>query len=119
MFDRENYNVSTTEELPQLTFMSNLAMNELAPQHNDNTMQYQDYHPELERWAIFRSLPAIINYDKQLGDLLKNYHLGQITVPKYTEIINPPTLLSYFLTLPEWARKNSIVTNCFYAMEYH
>lgn len=39
--------------------------------------------------------------------------------PKFTETINPPTLLAYYLTLPKWVREHSLITNCFYALEYH
>jgi hypothetical protein len=60
MFNRLNFNVANQADLPQLTFMSNIGVDELAPQHNDNTLDYQKFHPELERWAIFRSLPAIM-----------------------------------------------------------
>lgn len=28
-------------------------------------------------------------------------------------------MLTYYLTLPKWAREHSLVTNVFYAMEYH
>lgn len=44
---------------------------------------------------------------------------GLVKPPLYSKIINPPTLLTYFLTLPQWARNHSVVTNVFYAMEYH
>ena len=36
--NRKNFNVSDASELPQVTFMSNTDLNELTPQHNDNTM---------------------------------------------------------------------------------
>lgn len=39
--------------------------------------------------------------------------------PNFMEQINSPTLLTYFKTLPTWCQKNNLVTNCFYAMEYH
>lgn len=40
-------------------------------------------------------------------------------VPNYTAIINPPTLLTYYLTMPQWLREHAVITNTFYAMEYH
>lgn len=119
LFDRKNYNVNHDRELPQMTFMSNTGLSELPPQHNENTINYQQLHPELERWAIFRSLPAIMIWDKQFGDLIKNMNTGQIIVPQFHSIINPPSLLAYYLTLPAWCRNNSLVQNTFYAMEYH
>lgn len=46
-------------------------------------------------------------------------HIGAVVVPQYTRIVNPPTLLSYYMTMPKWAREHSLVTHVFYAMEYH
>jgi hypothetical protein len=68
-------------DMPQMTFLSNTSLNELTPQHNDNTLEFQKLHPELERWAIFRSLPALLNYDKKIGELLKNIQTGLVTPP--------------------------------------
>lgn len=119
MYNRENYNVQTQDDLPQITFMSNITTDELAPQHNDNTLDYQKLHPELERWAIFRSLPQLMEYDRALGTLVTNMAIGQVIVPQHTVNVNPPTLLSYYMTMPKWAREHSLVTHVFYAMEYH
>jgi hypothetical protein len=46
-------------------------------------------------------------------------HIGAVQVPKYTQTVNPPTLLTYYLTMPKWAREHSLITHVFYAMEYH
>jgi len=61
--------------------MSNTGLNELAPQHNDNTLNYQNFHYELERWAIFRSLPQLMNYDRSMNELLKGMASGAVKVP--------------------------------------
>lgn len=119
MFNRANYNVADQADLPQLTFMTNISKDELAPQHNDNTLDYQALHPELERWAIFRSLPQLMTYDRELGNLLLNMAIGAHKVPQYTKDVNPPTLLAYYMTMPKWAREHSLITHVFYAMEYH
>lgn len=99
--------------------MTNISKDELAPQHNDNTLDYQALHPELERWAIFRSLPQLMTYDRELGNLLLNMAIGAHKVPQYTKDVNPPTLLAYYMTMPKWAREHSLITHVFYAMEYH
>ena len=102
-----------------LTFHSNLEMEELAPMNNEHTLDYQKLHPELEDWAIFRSLPNLLFWDKRLLDIFKLCNSSIHRTPKFLEMINPPTLLTYYKTLPEWCRKSNIVTNTFYAMEYH
>ena len=81
MFNRANYNVSNQAELPQLVYMTNISKDELAPQHSDNTLDYQKLHPELERWAIFRALPGLMLYDRELGKLLLNMQIGAHKVP--------------------------------------
>lgn len=119
LYERESYNVSNDKDLPQLTFTSNIGVDELYPQHNENTLNYQLLHPELERWALFRSLPPLLKYEKALTQTMQDIENGLKVVPKYTQIINPPTLLTYYLTLPTWVREHQAITNVFYAMEYH
>lgn len=40
-------------------------------------------------------------------------------LPNYHEIINPPSLWAYYLTLPEWCRDSSLIRNILYSFEYH
>jgi hypothetical protein len=54
-----------------------------------------------------------------MGDLLKGIVSGAVKVPEYSRIINPPTLLAYYSTLPAWCRNHSLVTNALFALEYH
>ncbi len=58
-------------------------------------------------------------YDKVMNEMFKGINAGTLRVPQFTQTINPPTLLAYYSTLPAWARHNPLVTNVFYAMEYH
>jgi len=44
---------------------------------------------------------------------------GKIQVPDYMKLTNPPTLWTYYNTLPKWARDNIIVRNVMMACEYH
>lgn len=83
LFNRDNFNVDSPEELPCVTYMSNTQLNELAPQHNDNTLNYQDLHPELERWAIFRALPNVMAYDKKMLDVVKSLSAGTLSMPAH------------------------------------
>jgi len=57
LFDRDSFNVADSTEIPKVIFMSSTALNELAPQQSESTMSYHLYQPEIEKWAIFRSLP--------------------------------------------------------------
>lgn len=120
LYERTNYNTQSVEErAPALLYTSNVGPNELLPQHDDNTMDYQKLHPELERWAIFRSLPPLMRFEKKFVQTLKDMQAGLIFVPNFMAIINPPTLLTYYLTLPKWLRETTCITNVFYALEYH
>jgi hypothetical protein len=40
-----------------------MGVNELHPLPSEYTYNYQEFHPELERWAIFRGLPMMMQYD--------------------------------------------------------
>jgi len=82
-------------------------------------LDYQKLHPELERWAIFRSLPPLMNYEKTYMQQQRDINAGLVVVPNYINIINPPTLLTYYLTMPQWVREHNAITNTFYALEYH
>ena len=117
--NRESYTTANPRDLPLMTFHSNLEMEELAPINNEHTIDYQKLHPELEDWAIFRSLPNLLFWDRKLLDIYKLCNTSLHRTPKFLEMINPPTLLTYYKTMPEWCRKSTIVTNTFYAMEYH
>lgn len=57
MFDRSAYNVQNEDEIPALTYHTNIGVNDLLPVPPDFTLKYQDVHWELERWSIFRTLP--------------------------------------------------------------
>ena len=49
VFERERYNVENDEELPSVTFTTNIGPNELAPLPSEHTLNYQEVHWELER----------------------------------------------------------------------
>ena len=78
VFQRDNYNVDNDEDLPSVTFSSNTSLNELPPLPAEHTYIYQDFHYELERWAIFRSLPGLMNFDATMNNFLKGIRSGSI-----------------------------------------
>ena len=44
---------------------------------------------------------------------------GHIKVPDYVNDTNPPSLWTYYETLPRWARNDPVVRNVVMAFEYH
>jgi hypothetical protein len=60
-----------------------------------------------------------MNYDRSMSDLYKGIASGAVKVPQFQKTINPATLLAYYSTLPSWCRNHSLVTNAFFALEYH
>lgn len=119
MHERESYNCNSSNDIPELTYTSHTGINEILPQHENNTLNYQKFHPELERWAIFRSLPGLMQYERGFHEALNDIQTGLLKCPNYMDLINPPTLLSYFLTLPKYLREMRLMTSVFYALEYH
>ena len=119
LFNRENFNVQRDEDLPTITFMSNTRLNELAPQPSETPLEYQEYHPFLEDWAVFRLLPQVMHYDKKMNEFFKGINAGTYRIPDYINNVNPPSLFAYHSTLPSMFRNHSMVTNMLYAMEFH
>lgn len=44
---------------------------------------------------------------------------GHVKIPNYIKDINPPTLWTYYYTLPKWARDDPVVKNVVMACEYN
>ena len=44
---------------------------------------------------------------------------GKVPIPDYVKLTNPPTLWTYYNTLPKWARDDPVVRNVVMACEYH
>lgn len=64
-------------------------------------------------------LPKIMNYDIKLHNFFKQLNAGHIQVPNFVDLINPPSLIPYYQTLPKYWRENPYIRNMLYAMEYH
>lgn len=67
LLNREEYNVEDDDLLPTLALTTNMDVNELRPLPSEHTLNYQHFHPELERWAIFRGLPMMMKYDQAMS----------------------------------------------------
>ena len=55
--NRANYTRQEGQQDPEIMFLSTQGPNELPPIQPDSTMMYEDFHHELEKWAIYRQLP--------------------------------------------------------------
>lgn len=119
IFDREQYNVEDDDQLPELALTSNMGVNELHPLPTKYTNNYQELHPELERWTIFRGLPMMMKYDQALSQFFKGIQQGTLRIPDFVNTINPPSLWAYYETLPRWARDHPVVRNAVIAFEYY
>jgi hypothetical protein len=63
IFNRDLYNVENDDDLPSITLTTNMGVNELPPLPSEHTLNYQEFHPDLEKWTIFRGLPMMMKYD--------------------------------------------------------
>ena len=117
--DRTKWDMSRGEKLPFLRFHSHIAEDELLPIPDEHTLNYQQVHWELERWSIFKALPTLINWDRNVHSMIDQIKNGHIKAPDFYNEINPPSLWTYYETLPSWARASPIVRNVMMAMEYH
>jgi len=113
------YNVELDEDIPTLRMTSNMAPNELPPIPAEHSLRYQEVHPEWEQWAVFRALPSALKLDGILHKHFTGFRNGTLFVPKFDELINPPSLWAYYMTLPQWARDHPGVRNVLMAYEYH
>ena len=91
----------------------------MLPLPEQYTLDYTQVHWELERWTLFNSLPNLVKFDGQIRNLIKQISTGHIKVPDYLNEVNPPTLWTYYETLPSWARNDPHVRNVMMAAEYH
>lgn len=66
VFQRDNYNAENEDDLPAVSYSSNMGLNELPPLPAEHTYVHQNFHFELERWAIFRALPGLMHFDATL-----------------------------------------------------
>ena len=119
ILERDKYNVEKDEDLPAVAVSSNMKPDELPPMPYDHTYNYQEFHPELEKWALFRAFPMLKKYDNAMVHFFKQLSQGTLFVPDVLKNINPPSLWSYYETLPKWARDNPGVRNVMMAFEYH
>ena len=82
LFDRTNYNVQEGDEYPSITFASTMAPLELPPVHRDYRTDYQMFHWDLERWAIFRALPAVVKMARDWDKFYHDVQTGYLDLPQ-------------------------------------
>jgi hypothetical protein len=116
--ERRSYN-DQIGKLPFMRFHSQVREDEMMPLPEEHTLDYTEINWELERWTLFYQLPNIMKFGNNLQLSLQQLAAGQLMVPDYLNLVNPPTLWSYFSTLPSWARKDPHIRNVMMAMEYH
>lgn len=117
--DREKYDLKLPGQLPYLRFHSHIQVGELLPLPEVHHHQYQKIHWELERWTLFQGLPNLMKWDQQLIQLHQQMKEGHVKIPDYIKDINPPSLWTYYYTLPKWARDDPVVKNIVMACEYN
>lgn len=98
--ERDHYTVGNDDELPTVSISTNLGPHELPPKPSNHTLNYQQYHQELEGWTIFRSLPMMMQYDQVMVNFVKNLGNGTLKIPEWIMKSNPPSLFAYYNTLP-------------------
>ena len=102
-----------------MSITTNLEVGELPPLPSEFTFNYQEFHPELEKWTVFRAMPMLMKYDRSVLNFGKGIRLGTIKGPVFVNNFRHPTLWAYFETLPRWARDHPIIRNVMMAFEYH
>jgi len=119
MSDPQFYNVGPDEPMPSVVISSSMETNELTPIPAEHQYLYDEFHFDLEKWAVFRAMPKMEKFDRTMFDFLTGIHNGTFKVPDFVNTINPPSLWGYYSTLPQWIRDHPAIKNVFMAMEYH
>lgn len=117
--DHDKYDQSSGAKMPFLRFHTPIRENELLPIPENHSLDYTKVMWELERWTLFKSLPSLMEFDANVKNILEKVSNGTIKVPDYVNEINPPSLNTYFSTLPSFARNDPFVRNAFMAYEHH
>ena len=61
---------------------------------------YQRLHYGLEPWTAFKQLPALLKYENGVANFLINVKQGLAVEPKFKDESNPPSLWTYYETMP-------------------
>ena len=86
LFKKGNFTVKDdVERAPEIVFTSTQGPNELPPIMPDAPMAYQELHAPLERWSVFRQLPQLLAFDKELSDWMGNVKKGMAVCPDFHE----------------------------------
>lgn len=69
--DRAKYDTKLPGQLPFLRFHSHIKEDELLPIPEEHTMLHEDFQWEIERWTLFMALPKLMNWDKQMWQIIE------------------------------------------------
>lgn len=117
--DHEKFDQSGGGQMPFLRFHTPIKEDELLPVPENHSLDYTKIMWELERWTLFKSLPSIMEFDANAKNIFTKISNGTIKVPDYVNDVNPPSLNTYFSTLPSFARNDPFIRNAFMAYEHH
>tara|TARA_B110000305_G_C19307294_1_gene572226 strand:+ start:153 stop:443 length:291 start_codon:yes stop_codon:yes gene_type:complete len=92
---------------------------DLLPLPENYTQDYSKVHWELERWTLFTSLPELVKHSRNLSQALDNIQSGAVIIPDYVKDHNPPSLWTYYSTLPSWAQNDPHIKRVMMGLEYH
>ena len=117
--DRDLYSETIPGKLPYLRFSTQMMEEDLGPLPENYTQDYSKVHWELERWTLFTSLPELVKHSRNLSQTLDNIQSGAVIIPDYVKDHNPPSLWTYYSTLPSWAQNDPHIKRVMMGLEYH
>ena len=85
LFKKSNFTTKEDVRPPEIVFTSVQGPNELPPIMPDAPYAYHHLHEPLERWTIFRQLPELLKFDKDLYDFMGNVKKGMAVMPDFKE----------------------------------
>lgn len=98
--DIDQFTSKNEDDKLSLTYSTNSRVHDLPPMPAEHTDMHYNFQYQQERWAIFRSLPLLMKYDKTMLDYMKRIQDGTLIIPDAIKKINPPSLWLYYNTLP-------------------
>ena len=118
LHDKRNFDMSDDGVKPEISYSSISGPNELPPLQPDKPLMYQKLHFGLEPWTAFRQLPALLKYERGVHEFLDNVQKGLAVCPEFKKESSPPSLWTYYETLPQWCRDHPLIRQTLFALEY-
>ena len=117
--DRAFYSETIPGKLPHIRFSTQTMDDDLLPIPENYTKKYHEFHWEIERWTLFSNLPDLVRHSRNVSQALDGIQSGAVIVPDYVKEHNPPTLWTYYSTLPSWAQNDPHIKRVMMGLEYH